>query len=242
MKALASAVVVALCATTIAVAGGTSVTPRIFAPKKVITYGEASPLTVKAVGGSFDGTVTVSKSVESSVGGFASIASARTTSRAFRVSPGKLNQNTWFGASYVPSGSVDPTTSAVVMIGVMAKLGHVSYNSPKHVGGDDLVVSGSLEVTPAAKTARVELQKLVKKSTVKVIRGREITFWKWEWSAIESKDATLTRSPKKDAYTFKTDFGTRATYRGLTVRVVVTYQDAVHVKATRYGHWLTVRK
>jgi hypothetical protein len=242
VKGLASALVVALCATTIAVAGATSVTPRIIVPKHVVTYGESSPFTVKAVGGSFEGTITVYKSVESSVAGFAAILSTRTVRAAKGVNPGKLNQNTWFYASYVPSGSVVPTTSKVAMIGVKAKLGQVGYNSRKHADRDMLRVSGSLEVTPAAKTARVELQKLVRKSTEKAVRGKKVAFWKWEWNTIESKEATLTKSAKKDAYTFQTDFGTMANYKGTTLRAVVSYEDVVHLKAIRYGHWLAIRK
>ena len=247
MKALTLAVVVALCATTIAVAA-TSVTPQVVLKKKVITYGEASPFGVKAVGGSFDGTVTVFKSIESSAGGFGAIFSTRTVEPKplLNVNPGKLNQNTWFYASYVPSGTLDATASAPVMIGVQAKMWPLSYRAPKRVGTDKLGVSGSLEVTPAVlQTVKVDLQKLVKKSHVKMIGKKPFKFWKWEWAPLASNQATLTKTAKKGSecyYTFKTDFGTKASFKGLTVRAIVSYEDAVHVKAVRYGHWLTIRK
>lgn len=242
MKVLVLSVVLALCAGTIAVADGASVAPRILVPKakQVITYGEASSLLVKAIGGSFDGTLTVYKSVESSAGGFASILSTRTVSAARAVNNGKLHRNTWFYASYLASGAVEATVSPTVMIGVKAKLGTVSYRVPGRVGRDKLNVSGSVEVTPAvATTANVALQKFVKKTTFTSRHGRLFRSSKWVWETIASKDTTLTKDPRRYArYTFSTDFGTRVSYEGMVVRAVVSYEDALHTKATRAGHAL----
>lgn len=185
----------------------------VMSVKKAYVTGDAVPIKVTAATTAtdtpkptFDGTVTIEASTESSAAGFVALGSKYTTGTATGFSF-KPVQNTWYRALY------EATATAPQMVGVGAKITAVTYKMKKT---GPLTCAGSITVTPTP-TAKA-LVRVWKSTTVKK---------KATWVFYASNEATLNATAKAGTYKFSTTvpLGSKGKYQA-----IVSYEDALHIK------------